>query len=74
MRKKCLKLTVQLGSQRLIVGKNQRWFIQLCYDIGHRKCLTGTGDTEKGLKLIAFLKALHQLLDGLRLIAGRGIF
>ena len=38
---------------------NQRWFIQLGDDIRHREGLAGTGDTEKRLALVSFLKAFY---------------
>ena len=53
---------------------DKRWFIQLCDDICHRKCLARTGDAKKCLALIALLEALHKLCNCLGLVTGWGIF
>lgn len=49
---------------------DKRWLIQLLNDIRHRKCLTRTGNTKKGLALIAFFEAIYKLVYGLGLISG----
>ena len=49
-------------------------FIQVLNDICHRKCLTGTGDTQKCLTLVAFFEPFDQLFDRFRLIAGWFVF
>lgn len=74
VRKKRLKLAVQLRRQRLVMRQNQRRLIQLLDNIGHGKSLTRPGNTQQCFKLITLFKALHQLLDSLRLIAGGGEF
>ena len=71
MWKKCLKLTVKLRCQSLIMCQNQRRLIQLCNDIRHRKCLTGTSNSKQSLKLISFFKSLYQLLNRLWLVSSR---
>ena len=72
--KKFLKLTVELGRQGLVVGDDQRRFIQLLDDICHRESLTRTGDAKEGLTLVTFLEAFDQVGDGLGLVAGGGVF
>ena len=74
LRKKFFKFSIQLRRQRLIMRNDQRRFIQLLDHIRHRKCFTGTRNTEQCLTLISFLKSFHQLLNRLRLVAGRLIF
>ena len=69
-----LELAVELCRQCLVVRNDQRWFIQLLDDIGHRKGLTGAGDAKECLALVAFFKAPDQLLDGLGLVAGGFVF
>ena len=73
-RKKFFKFSIQLRRQRLIMRNDQRRFIQLLDHIRHRKCFTGTRNTEQCLTLISFLKSFHQLLNRLRLVTGRLIF
>ena len=74
LREKFLKLTVELACQSLIMGNDQRRFIQCRYHIRHGKGLTGSGDTQQSLEPVALLKAFHQFLDCLKLIAGGLIF
>ena len=71
-REELLHLPVQLGRQRLVVGDDQRRFIELFDDIGHGKGLSRTGDAQQGFALVSLFKTLHQLLDGPRLVA-RGL-
>ena len=70
-RKILFELTVQLRRERLVVRNNQCRTVQLCDDIGHRKCLAGPGDAEKRLELFAGAETVHQLRNRLRLVAGR---
>lgn len=74
VRKKFLELTVELCSQSFIVGNDQRWFIQLLNDVCHRKCFSGTGDTQKGLALVALLETFDKVGDRLGLVAGGFVF
>ena len=53
---------------------DQRWFIQLLYDIRHRKCLTESGNSKQRLTLVSFFETTNQLLNRLRLISDRLIF
>lgn len=72
--KEFFEFSVQLRCQCLIMCNDKRWFIQLLNDICHRKCLTRTSDTKKGLTLVAFFKTLYKLVNGLWLITGWGVF
>ncbi len=72
VREKFLKLAIELGRQGLVVGDDQRRFIQLLDDICHRESLARTGDAKEGLTLVAFLEAFDQVSDGLGLVAGGG--
>ena len=49
---------------------DQSGFIQCCDDIGHGEGFAGAGDTQKGLELVAFLKAFHQFCNRLGLVTG----
>ncbi len=69
-----LHLAVELACQGLIVGNDKRRLIQRRDDIRHGEGLAGARDPYKGLKLIARFKALHQLLNGLGLVARRPVF
>ena len=69
-----LKLTVKLRCQSLIMCDNQCGFIQRRNDICHCKCLTRTGNSKQGLKLITLLKSLYQFCNRLRLVSCRLIF
>ena len=71
---KLLHLAVELAGQGLVVGDDQRGLVEGLDDIGHGEGLARARHAQQGLKLIALLKALYQLLDRLRLIAGRLIF
>jgi len=69
-RKELLKLSIQLRCQCFVVGNDQRRFIQLLNDVCHRKCLSGSGNTQKCLTLIALPKTTDQTVDRLRLVSG----
>ncbi len=64
-----LELVTKLGSQRLIVGQNQRRALHLLDNIGHGKGFSRSRGTEQGLMLLAFLQPRHELFDSLRLVA-----
>ena len=70
LREKFLELTVKLSRQCLIVRNDESRLIQLCDDVRHRKCLTGTGYTKQSLELIAFPEASYQFFNRLRLVTG----
>lgn len=74
IRKELFKFPIQLRRQSLIMRNDQRWFIQLLYDIRHRKCLTGSGNSKQRLTLVSFFETTNQLLNRLRLISDRLIF
>ena len=74
VREEFFKLAIELGRQGLVVGDDQRRFIQLLDDICHRESLTRTGDAKEGLTLVTFLEAFDQVGDGLGLVAGGGVF
>ena len=72
LREEFFHFTVKLRRQCFIVRKYQSWFIKLCDDVRHGEGLTGTGNSQQSLELVAFLKAPDQLLDCLGLVA-RGL-
>ena len=74
VREEFLELPVELRRQGLIMGDDQRRFIQLLDDIRHRESFTRTGDAKEGLTLVTFLKAFNQVSDSLGLVAGGGVF
>ena len=74
VREKFLELAVELCRQGLIVGNDQCRFIQLLNHICHSKCLSGTGNAQKGLALIAFLETFDKVGDRLGLVAGGFVF
>ena len=69
-----LELTVKLSGEGLVVAQDQGGPSGLCDDVGHREGLAGPRDPEEGLRLGSVVDPLHQLGDGLRLIAGRLVF
>ena len=70
-REKLPELRAELGRQGLVVGEHQRWPLELLDHIGHDKGLARAGDAQHGLLRKAQPGPPHQLLDGLRLSAGR---
>ena len=56
------------------MGYYKRRLIQRSNHVGHSEGLTGAGNAQQGLKLIAFLEARYQLLNCLRLVTGGLIF
>ena len=68
------ELLAQLGGQRLVVGQHQRGALHLLDDLGHGVGLAGAGDALEHLFPQAQIHALGQLFDGLRLVAGGGVF
>ena len=65
------ELAVELGRQRLVVAQHQRGAPKLLYDVGYGECLAATRDALQHLRPLAAPHALHQLADGLRLVAHR---
>ena len=72
--KELLHLSVELPGQCLVVGNDQRRPVQGLDDIGHGEGLTGAGDAQKGLKLVALPESVHQFPDGLGLVSRRFVF
>ena len=68
------ELLAQLGRQRLVVGQHQRGALHLLDDLGHGVGLAAAGDAQQHLLAQAVLQSLRQLFNGLRLVAGGGIF
>ena len=56
------------------MSNDQRRLVQRLDDVGHGERLAGAGNAQQRFKLIPFLKALNQVGDGLRLVAGGGVF
>ena len=74
VREELLEFAVELSRQSLVVGDDQCWLVQLLDDVCHREGFTRACNTEKGLALVALLKAFDQVSDGLGLVAGGGVF
>ena len=73
VREKGPELGAELGRQRFVMGQHQGGAVALGDDVCHRKGLAAAGDAQQGLAPVAALHSLHKLLDGLRLVARRGI-
>ena len=73
VREKGPELGAELGRQRFVMGQHQGGAVALGDDVCHRKSLAASGDAQQGLAPVAALHSLHKLLDGLRLVARRGI-
>ncbi len=69
-REKFLELAVELSRQGFVVGNDQSGLVQRRDHIGHGKSLTGTGDPQQSLALIALPESFNQGFNGLGLIAG----
>ena len=68
-----LELAVELCRQRFVMAKNQRRALQALDNVCHGESLAGTCYAEQCLCLPALAYALHKLVDGLRLVAGRAV-
>ena len=73
-RKKLPELAAKLGCQGLVVRQHQGGPVHLLNDGGHGEGLTGAGNAQQGLLMQSPVDAVHQLFNGLRLIAGGLVF
>ena len=73
-RKKLPELAAKLGCQGLVVRQHQGGSVHLLNDGGHGEGLAGAGNAQKGLLMQSPVDAVHQLFNGLRLIAGGLVF
>ena len=71
LREKFPELGTELGRQRLVVGQHQGGLVHPGDDVCHGKGLAGAGDAQKRLGPVPPQDPLGQLVDGLRLVAGR---
>ena len=69
--KELLELRAQLRGQGFVVGQDKGGTLDLLNDLSHGKGFAGAGDTEQRLFAIAAFDPLHQLVNRLRLVAGR---
>ena len=69
--KETLEFAVELRRERLVMREHQHRTVRPLDELGRRERLSGTGDAEQDLMLLARLDAARELLDGLRLIAAR---
>ena len=74
LRKKLPELLAKLGRQRLVVGQHQGRPLDLFDDLGHGVGLAAAGDAQQHLLAQTALQTLRQLLDGLGLVPGGGVF
>ena len=65
------ELRVQLRGQRLVVGEDERRLLVLLDGAGDRERLAGARRAEQRLVLDALREAVDELVDRLRLVAGR---
>ena len=56
------------------MGNDERRLVQSLDDVSHRERLSGTRDAQQRFALVSLFEALHQISDGLGLIAGGGVF
>ena len=66
---KLAELAVELRRQRFVGRKHNGRAAQAGNHIGHGEGLARTGHPQQGLKYLAVVHALHQLVDGLGLVA-----
>ncbi len=71
LREKFPKLGTELGRQRFVVGENERRAVHPRDHVRHSKRFSGARHAQQRLLFVAALQTLYQLLDRLRLIAGR---
>src|SRR3569623_228168 len=69
MWKELAEFAVELGGQRLVVGKDHRGALHLLDDAGHGESLSASRDAKQRLVRQAFIQAFHHLFDRLRLVA-----
>ncbi len=69
-----LEFFVELCSKGLVVHDNKGRTVQRLDDVCHREGLTGAGNAEESLELVALLESLHKVLYRLWLVAGRSEF
>jgi len=64
-----LELGGKLGGQGFVMADDQRGALHALDDVGHGEGLAGAGHAQERLVFIAFFQPLHELIDGLRLVA-----
>ena len=74
LREKLPELLAELGRQGLVVGQHQGGPLDLFDDLGHGVGLAAAGDAQQHLLAQPRLQPRRQLLNGLGLVAGGGIF
>ena len=72
-REELAELVAELGGERLVVRDHERGPLHLLDDPGHRRRLAGAGRAEQRLVALARLERARDLLDRLRLVAGRHV-
>lgn len=65
------ELAIQLGHQRFVMRKHQRWLLNLLNNVGNGKSLTRTGYAQQGLVFFSALNSFGKLPYSLGLITGR---
>ncbi len=74
IRKKLLELAVELRGQGFVMAQHQRGAVDLLDDVSDGEGFAGTRHAEQRLGRFAVAQALHELLDGLGLVAGGDVF
>ena len=73
VREKGLELSVELCRKRLVVAQDEGRALQALDDVGHGEGLSRPRDAEERDIVHAFPEGFAELVDGLRLVAGRSI-
>jgi hypothetical protein len=68
-REEFFEFGVELGGERLIMGKHERGSLKLLNDMSHGEGFARTGCAEQGLILVAPDDAFNELFDGFWLVA-----
>ena len=71
LREELAELVAELRGERLVVRDDQRRPLDLLDDPGHRRRLPGARRAEQGLVALARREGARELLDRVRLVAGR---
>ena len=65
------ELLVELSGERLIVGEDERWALELLDHMGHGEGLARAGNAQQYLGVLPRPRLRHKLFNGLRLVASR---
>ena len=69
VREERLEFLIELGSERLVVRKDERWLADVLDDVCHRERFAGTRYAEERLESFAVLESFGQFFNGFWLVA-----